>query len=228
LAKQRGEGKNARGGREKRERKRDKGRRRGSPTSDGEDRVRTGRAPMDDGALERLQKVDEGAHLAITRARNEATGAPVPVLGRRGQDGRAHRGEAIVRDDMRGQAAAAPGRRRSAGSVRRGCSLWWGLLGPAGAHGPRGSRAWHGMGWPSCESNTGPGGARWWARGPRWVGEKASQRGGKGVLGLRGGMRHLGRVGARDGGREAATAGPRERGPRKGRGGGVGWLEGLG
>jgi hypothetical protein len=52
--------------------------------------------------------------------------------------------EAVERDDMWGQAAAAPGRRRSAGSVRRGCSLWWGLLGRAGAHGPRGAK--HGAG----------------------------------------------------------------------------------
>jgi hypothetical protein len=33
-------------------------------------------------------------------------------------------------------------------------------------------------------------------------------------------MCHLGRVGSRDGGREATTAGPRERGPRKGKRGG--------
>jgi hypothetical protein len=42
LAEHRGEEKNARGGREKPERKRDRGRRRGSLTSDGEDDSRLG------------------------------------------------------------------------------------------------------------------------------------------------------------------------------------------
>jgi hypothetical protein len=49
-----------------------------------------------------------------------------------------------------------------------------------------------------------------------WACEKAIQWG-EGLLGLR------------EGGREAATTGPRELGPRKGkRGERVGWLEGLG
>jgi hypothetical protein len=98
----------------------------------------------------------------------------------------------------------------------------------------------------------GPGGwgsvrPRVWRRGccalvGRWVGCGSWDAGGVGVGRARwgtceqhswharpqGGICHLGRVGPRDGGREAATAGPRERGPRKGKRGRVGWLEGLG
>jgi hypothetical protein len=101
-------------------------------TSDDEDRVRTGRAPTDDGAPELLWKLDEGAHPTITGARNKATGAPVPVLGRRGQDGCAHCGEAVERDDMYGPLTGSGGaplyaRERALG---RSKSEAWGYGGP--------------------------------------------------------------------------------------------------
>jgi hypothetical protein len=69
-------------------------------------------------------KVDEGAHLAITGARNEATGAPVPIFGRHGQDGRAHRGEAVGRDDMWGPLVGSDG----AGSAGRAGEVEAGAL----------------------------------------------------------------------------------------------------
>ena len=64
------------------------------------------------------------AHLAITGARNEATGAPVPIFGRCGQDGHAHRGEAVGRDDMWGPLAGRGG----AGSAGRAGEVEAGAL----------------------------------------------------------------------------------------------------
>jgi hypothetical protein len=64
----------------------------GRRNSDGEDRVQTERAPTDDGAPKRLRKVDEGAHLAITGARDETTTA-----GDLGNEGGKRRGSVDAR-----------------------------------------------------------------------------------------------------------------------------------
>jgi hypothetical protein len=87
----------------------------GRRNSDGEDRVQTERAPTDDGAPKRLRKVDEGAHLAITGARDETTTA-----GDLGNEGGKRRGSVDARIRERGCVRRVPqrrGRDRGVGSV---------------------------------------------------------------------------------------------------------------